>query len=907
VRRLIRPIAAAAICLAGVPAFSASSAPPSGDDLAACRDKAQVRIRDDHWTEIKAPKVDAGEGPRTITDYATPPYARSRIYATNGAVLKISADAGCTWSTMHNAAELEKLHSGHNEQDVYTNLAAPSNGSLWAASYDTVGDVAHPHVYAATGLDDQNVASPQFIEISNGMAPAGKPVALVGSVTQQNLVYVLIEGPAPDPASGDVQTPARHLYVAYTPNPQLPPEVPAPSPGSALGAMWKELALPAGFSHVQGIQPAVGGNGLWLWSGRSYALTPDTLADSVTWTTAQTPGDITAIDVDYFGVPLVAYKSGQGGAARVFDDKGGFTVRALPTAGLVVHGSRPGVYAVSGAGGTHGYDISLKRWVPITPKGVPAFTKMQMPNGRLGRIVLAQAGDTFYRFDTYAGELFVPPPPLPDGIGDWPPVPWAGQTKPTLTPVKQVVTVRPGDLQDVRVDFRVPPAPNPLDVYFLLDTTGSMGPAVAGLKASIANISQRLHKALGKDACFGLGDFRDFYPGDTQHTYVRDLKMTCENPVERMQQALDHLPPAAGGADIPEAQTVALTQAVKGTGSKLPDPPVDRYQNAEFRADAYKVIVLISDSSFSQNKAGYPTKAATINTLNVAEVKVVSALVTTAEGDHDNARQDMEEVAEGTRTLAPPQGVDCDGNHRSSPGDLLPGAPLVCEAGGGSDANIGPAIVGLLLGVIDPGTLAVEVHDTNAVVQQPIKGRTSQVVNLKRPNALAFALPLSCTKAQDGLDLAVGLLPTVRAVPVGLYGEVTVRCRSNPLAPPPPPPAPKPQEEPILDMPRPPRPPVVAAVVQPPPAPAQPLSNINPNAGFSQQEEQQFQLAAVTQDASEENAQEEVELAMSDHRARDAAAAGYLFGGAAVLSTATALAYRRRLQRSMRTRTVRAF
>lgn len=902
--RLIRPLVAVAICLAGVPALAADG-PPSGDDLAACRAKGDpVHIRDDHWVEIKAPKVDAGEGPRTIVDYATPPYARSRIYATNGTVLKVSADAGCTWSTMHNAAELEKLHSDKTKQDIYTNLAAPSNGTVWAASYDTVQGVDHPHVYAAGGLDDQNVASANFIEISNGMAPAGRPVALVGSVTQQNLVYVLIEGPAPDPASGDVQTPARHLYVAYTPNPSLPPDVP-PVAG-ALGLMWKELALPAGFSHVRGIEPAVGGNGLWLWSGSSYAVTPDTLADSVKWTTANAPGEVTAVDVNYNNIPFIAHKGGQGGAARVLDGKGGFATRGLPTeARYVAHGSHPGVYALSGPGGTFGYDIGAKKWVNITPKGVPAFTKMQMPNGRLGRIVLAQAGDTFYRFDTYPGEVFLEPPPLPEGIGDWPYVPWGDQLKPRLTPTKQIVTLTPGQLENVPVDFGLGPGPNPLDVYFLLDTTGSMGPAVAGLKASIANIALRLNKVLGKSACFGLGDFRDFYPGETQHTYLRDLKITCKDQVAAMGKALAAMPLAAGGADIPEAQTIALTQAVTGTGQKLPDPPVDRFQDAGFRAEAFKVIVLISDSSFSQNKAGYPSKAATINSLNVADVKVVSALVTTAQGDHDAARQDMEEVADGTGTYAPATGVDCDGNKRLTAGDLPPGAPLVCEAGGGEDANIGPAIVGLLLGVTDPGTIAVDVHDTDRVVREPIQGRTSKIVNLKQPSGLSFVLPLMCSKAQDGQDLTVGLRPTVRALPVGLYGEVIVRCRSNPIAPVVVPPVPKPAEDPIPDIPRPPRPPVVAAVVQPPPAPAQPPTNINPNAGFSQQEEQQFQLAAVTQGAGEEQQeQEEVELAMSDHRARDTAAGGYLFAGAAILSGATAVAYRRRLQRAVRTRTV---
>lgn len=897
-QRLIRPLAAAAICLAGLSPLTASGS-PSGDDLGACRAKDQVHVRGDHWTEIKAPKADSanGEGQRKIVDWATPLSARSRIYATNGTVIKVSADAGCTWNKLENPRELSKLQSaqGKASQDVYTNLSAPGNTALWAASYDDAGGVQHPHVYAAT-FTPQTVGNPEWSDYSTGLPATGKPVMLAGSAVQASLTYVVIEGPGPDPSSGDLQTPARHLYVSYDPTVQGPD----PLPPVSLGLTWKELSLPAGFSHLEGITPTLAGRGLWIRSGKTYTMTPDTLADSVTWApTATAPGQVTAVDTDFSGNSHVVYAAGQAGAVRDYDAGGKLTgERLLPTAGLFVHGTRSGVHAVSGPKGVYGYDTRLEKWVAITPKGVPAFTKMQMPYGRLGRIVIGQAKDTFYRFDTYVGELFAPPPPLPQGIGDFPTLPGDGRT--TFTPVKQVVTVTPGELHDVPVKFDVGPAPNPLDVYFLLDTTGSMQPALDGLRASIGNIAERLHKALGKNACFGLGDFQDFYPGQTQHTYVRDLPITCDKPVEAMKAALGNMPPPAGGGDIPEAQTIALTQSVTGSGQQLPDPPVDKHLQAGFRAEAYKVIVLISDSSAKQVQ-GYPTKAATINTLNVADVKVVSALVSTDEGDHDQARADMEELAQGTQTLAPPQGVDCDGNHLRNPGDLEGGDPLVCDVGGGGEVNIGPAIVGLLLGVVDPGTLAVDVHDSYRVVQQ-IKGQTSKIVNLKQSNALSFDMPVRCTAAQDGKDLPVTLVPTVSALPVGLRGEVTVRCRSNPVVVIPP----RPVEEPEVFFAHPQHPPVAVAVVQPP-IPQAPVSNINPNAGFSNQEEQQYQLAAVGQDASQDDQeQEEVagELAMSDWRARDAMGAGSMLAGAAVLSAAAGLAYRRRLQRATRPRTV---
>lgn len=337
--------------------------------------------------------------------------------------------------------------------------------------------------------------------------------------------------------------------------------------------------------------------------------------------------------------------------------------------------------------------------------------------------------------------------------------------------LRETVTVTAGQLRDVPVTFAVPPYPVPVDVYFLVDTTGGMDPAVRGLRDGIANIASRLHRTFGEGACLGLGNFRDFIAGDPNHNYVRDVPITCADPVAKIGAALAAWPPQAGGGDAPEAQTIALTQSVTGTGQMLPDPPVDRNQQAGFRPGAHTVIVLISDSGFHQG-SGYPTTAATIQTLNVAHVAVVGALVETG-GDQYLARSDMEKVAGGTRALAPAGGVDCDANGHPSMGDVAPGAPLVCDVGGGSAVDLA-AIPGLVAAAVHSPrfpTMSVDVTDDHGVV----RGMTHVVTE---PGRIRFVLQVTCTRAQVGLDLPVGLtfhISGVASVPRGLV----VGCREG--------------------------------------------------------------------------------------------------------------------------------
>ena len=893
--RLIRPLIAAALLIASAPLSSASGVGTGGDDLAACTAAGErVEVRKDNWTRIGAPKMGSGEGDEVIVDYTTPPKTRSRIYMTNGRMLKVSANAGCTWSPMFHGTPQKDRRPGI-EHDIFTHLAAPDEESLYAASYDEISDgVYKPSVWAAVDLADGNLANANFSKIEQNMPLYGKPVALAPALNAEGIVYLLVEG-EPDPTAPDPTAPVRRLYVTRF---QADPPITA----LVLGLGWDQIPLPEGFSFADGIQPGTG-RGIWVWQGTKYAYLPDSHADEPSWAvhdvTAKVKDATRVVTVDVAGggsTTLVVDTPQASLAAKIAGPD--LIQSALPTSAMsFTHGGGRGVYVVSGKRGTFGYDVYLQRWIDITPKGVGPFDKVIMPKGGLERIVLGRAGDALYRFDTYRGEAFVEPPKGKLGFGDWRKLlPKRDLTMPEFIvgdedrdPLIERVTVEPGVTEDIPVTLRVPANSTPLDVYFLVDTTSSMQASINGLKESIESISETLSDSLGKDACFGLAEVKDFEGLLAPSPYTRRLPITCDNPaknidsVKSIRDALEDMK-AGGGGDIPEAQTVGLIGSVRGTTSAI------------FRPEAFKVVVLVSDSGFKEG-GQHPTIDQAVYELNVDDVKVVSVLVG-GNGDPEEARADMEAVAIGTNTFAPAQGVDCDGDGRRNPWDLVADAPLVCDISGGTPA-LGPAIIGLLLGVADPGTLAVDVQDEEDVVVDPIKGTTNAIKNLKQQSYLTFAMPVRCRKEQDGQDLNVLLTPTIRERPLvikgyEIQGTAVVQCRSVPVVPPRIPPPPEPE---IIDPPRPAKPPIALALPQPPPAPAQPISNINLNAGLSQEEEQQYQLAAVTQGANEEFQDEEsLELAMSDYRARDAAAAGFVLAGASLMTAAAAAAYRRRLR-----------
>jgi hypothetical protein len=870
--RIARPLLAAAMLLATVPLAGAGAGDVTGDDLRACGTPGQVQLRDDTWARIRSPRYAANEGERKVTAFAVPEALRAWVYVTNGSVVQLSTSAGCTWDHVYPAPGQTDAVPAPRAR-VVTQLLAPSARGLWVTSYDDAGGVAHPHVARtadATPAPGNKTVAP-FESLDTGLPAVGRPVRLAVSPANSDRAYLILDT-APDATTGST-APRRRLYRSAV-DPSMT-ELKLPD------TTWNELALPAAVAAPAGVavSPVDSGN-VWVWAGSTYAFTTD---GGDHWQAAPAGGEVTTVDVDASGRAAVFTGAGEGGTMTFVDGSGRVEgSRATPvTPALAAHAVRYDAFAVAGPGGTFGYDVNHKRWVAIHPRGVAPFERIAFGAKRNGRILIGQSGGDLYRFDLYAHDAFLKPPKVVEG----PPIEVnerTGLTRPVLRLARREVTVAPGEQVPVPVDFGVPPSPVPLDVFFLMDTTNSMGEAIAGLRNGVKQIAANLKRRTHGSACFGVGDVKDEALATTDGTQLAPYRLvqpiTCD--LGRLQTAVDQLKEGGGNIDQNEAQTIALTQAVTGKGQVEP-PAVLSGQDAGFTAPT-RVIVLLTDAGFMQGTSGgytFPTIDDTVKTLNAYhDVKVVGIVV------HDNnnfqrAYGDVTQVVRGTSTFAPEFGADCDSDGVI---DVEPGQPLVCETDNSAPA-IEPAIVALLLGVKDPGTIASRIADPHHLVAR-VDGATSRVVDLKRENHLAYTLRLTCAAAQDGQDLPLRLVQAVRDEDV-LAGEVLVRCRSRAKVVPPPPRRPRAPEVP--EPPPAPLRPLVLPVFLPElnPVPPNPPNNLNPNAGLSQEEQKQFQLATVSQGAAEnEEQQEDVELAMT----------GLTLGSAAVMSAAAAWAMRRR-------------
>ena len=83
----------------------------------------------------------------------------------------------------------------------------------------------------------------------------------------------------------------------------------------------------------------------------------------------------------------------------------------------------------------------------------------------------------------------------------------------TVQPDTNVLTLNPGETLDETITVTIPKnAGTPkADVYFLADTTGSMGGVLAAVQAGANNILTAL-SGLGLDLMFGVGNYKDFPP-----------------------------------------------------------------------------------------------------------------------------------------------------------------------------------------------------------------------------------------------------------------------------------------------------------------------------------------------------------------------------------------------------------
>jgi hypothetical protein len=150
----------------------------------------------------------------------------------------------------------------------------------------------------------------------------------------------------------------------------------------------------------------------------------------------------------------------------------------------------------------------------------------------------------------------------------------------TVTPTVNDLILKEGDTFDEVVTVTVPidtTVPK-VDVYFLADTTGSMGSIIAAVKAGADTILGALG-ALGADMAFGVGNYKDF-PHDP-YAFQHQL-----NPTTTVGDAATAINAwsASGGADGCEGQLFALDHLAEPPGGAI-----------GWRPDSKRIIVWFGD------------------------------------------------------------------------------------------------------------------------------------------------------------------------------------------------------------------------------------------------------------------------------------------------------------------------
>lgn len=234
---------------------------------------------------------------------------------------------------------------------------------------------------------------------------------------------------------------------------------------------------------------------------------------------------------------------------------------------------------------------------------------------------------------------------------------------------------------------------NVADIYFLIDTTGSMGGPITNVQSSLSMLSTEIRSRI-PDAQLGVGRFQDFpmgdgffgygSPGDVPYANEQDI--TADLPA--VQSALDRLA-AAGGNDGPESHVEAMFQTATGLGgswthssgswslaprtcTSRPDEVGTRSGYPCFRPGALPIVIMVTDVNMhngpggSESYAGITPVPHTFDQAISALRMIGARFIGVAVNGAGTGRGEMEQVAIMTGTV--------DGS----------GMPLVYDASGGT-------------------------------------------------------------------------------------------------------------------------------------------------------------------------------------------------------------------------------
>jgi hypothetical protein len=240
----------------------------------------------------------------------------------------------------------------------------------------------------------------------------------------------------------------------------------------------------------------------------------------------------------------------------------------------------------------------------------------------------------------------------------------------------------------------------PVDVYFLIDTTASVGMTLGAFDQTAANVINHFTNGCFRNFQFGYGVFEDYPitpfggPSDFAYHRVLDIGPAIPSSTPGPYVITDSLQKIGGGdgADLPEAQLAALFQTATGLGQVIAPASngasIAAGQQANWRPSSkLRLVIIFTDDQFhvpadGGNTYPGPSFSSTIAALNASfggqGIKVIGMQARQGGGATYLPRgtADLQAVATGTGTLVPATGArGCT----ISGSQITAGQPIVCQ------------------------------------------------------------------------------------------------------------------------------------------------------------------------------------------------------------------------------------
>ncbi len=783
-------------------------------------------------------------------------------------------------------------------------LLSKSNGCAWNRVFELSPTVTGSQPFLGTGSQIVSVAllgGRALAAVQEGSGAASRPHVLVSANNGNAGSWTTSDNGLPTQGSPRLLRAASDGRTAYL------TVSPTASGGSDSGGT---TGLPGGLT---GGLPGGGGTP----TGFLYRTTDG----GATWTLQTGATDLPGGGTGFSQLDIDPGNSNTlyglvGGRLLVSRDGGGtFTQAAGSGYTAVVAGASSQVFAFGPGGGVLSFDGGRQFTGFTAPAGVTSAatraghsgvivesggtlrelepgngTSLAIPAGRTPRAgsllgdrgvqssAHALAGHSLLRYVDPTPPGVVYPPQAVGDLSVTPPLPGV------VTPRARNVSLPIGQssVEDFTLDL--PKNPTPLDLFFLVDVSQSMGSYVEDLKKNIRSITasllaQKVSLKVGIGTV-GTGPGRDESPFPDNYidptrptqTYVKPTMYkrlraigapdsTFFSAVDAMR--LETVPPNTQNL---EGQLIALKNLTNGLGTRtqseqslldsgLPSPTITAVapgQGADWRPgpDVRRIVILATDEFMQAPFGGQPdtgdnrpgsTKddprlnfGPTIAMLNDARTKVIGL----TKGEIA-AQPDLQKLARGTGMLAPPGGIRCDNDTEPIPA----GQPLVCN----NAENFSAVITRLLATLVDRQTVSVVPH-TRTPVLGALDGSALRSVDVKQPSTSTFRVRVSCIDVRPGSyvqDVDLVLRSTI----VG-RARLNVTCvKEQAIVKP----------RPVAAVPDPPAPPAQPAPNPPPPPPAPAPPAAQPQA--QPQVQTQVQLQPLTAGAIQE--QQELQLALA--------------------------------------------